>query len=181
MTGNLRGGCDGALLTETSAKDNLVHLLECGFFDAHRQAEKASWEAEPDLAKAKAAVRLVHRVALFDAAGRISGMVSQTDVIRGLATNASSFEDVCFRSLRDLGACRLLPACRLAQKTAGRLPETAHRCWRAARRVERRRSRPDLCVRFRPLLTGRAWGGFRRCAPSVPRLRPSLAAHHPGA
>lgn len=106
-TGQIRGGCDGALLTETSAKDNLIHLLEHGFFDAHRQAEKASREAEPDLAKAKAAVRLVHRVALFDKGGRISGMVSQTDVIRGLAENARSFEDVSFRSLRDLGALLL--------------------------------------------------------------------------
>ena len=103
--GSGANGGDGALLASGKWKetDSLVHLLEAGFFEKMQVARRLSLDADACARAALAPVRLVHRVAMFDADGRIALLVSQSDVIRALAEHADKIEDVKGQTLLQLG------------------------------------------------------------------------------
>lgn len=86
-------GGDGDFLHITQAKVSLMELVLYGLLDPKRRAMHAGEYVN----------EVVHRVALFDAAGRITHIISQTDIIRFLLRNSDKLGDIIKLTVENLG------------------------------------------------------------------------------
>lgn len=86
-------GGDGDFLHITQAKVCLMELVLYGLLDPQRRAMHAG-EFVNDV---------VHRVALFDAAGRITNIISQTDILRFMLKHKEKLGDILDLTVAGLG------------------------------------------------------------------------------
>lgn len=86
-------GGDGDFLHATQAKVSLCELITYTFLNP----QERGFHAGSKLPK------VVHRVAIFDNDGRITNIVSQTDIVRFLQRHSDRFPDLAARTIESLG------------------------------------------------------------------------------
>lgn len=86
-------GTDGDFLHSSQAKSSLLELIMYALLDPKNRGMHGG-------AKSR---NVVHRVALFDNQGRITSIISQTDIIKFLAHNTSDLGDIASASVESLG------------------------------------------------------------------------------